>query len=111
MSPEDMKTTFVILGFIGNLGGMGVAGFFVKKWIARQETDIKNLRSDATREAVRLFDKIDDVFKCMSGIKVNVEKKADRDYLDAQMKEQEKRLRDHKHTCCIDKDPNVFFQH
>jgi hypothetical protein len=104
---------------IGNMAWNGVlsvvAVYWIRKWINAQERkaddtrqDIQLLRTEAESRSVRLHGRFDEMQRCITVVKTDVENKVDRDHCDSVGERRFQAVLRHEHTCCVGQNGKVI---
>lgn len=106
MSAET--TVFVWGNMIWNASIVAVAAYLIKRWISGTDKKFDDLRTEAEARGLRLHIRLDEITACMTGVKLNVEKKVDKDVCANTGRERQQALLDHEHACCAGRDARVI---
>ena len=112
---ETGGSIFVVWNMVWNAGIVGIAAYFIRKWITSQDqkfdnahTDIIALRTEAESRSVRLHERLDEMTACLTTVKVDIEGKVDREDCDEIGRQINKTILQHEHVCCASKDGRVI---
>lgn len=106
---------FVVGNMVWNGCLVAAAAWMVKRWIHGTDKkfddtkeDITSLRQEAEARGLRLHARLDELTGCITGIKIKVESKVDRDDCTQIGRDRQQALMDHEHACCAGRDARVI---